>query len=135
MWCLSNKKLLHHYIKVSLQKISSIYKLIQQILGSHDLNNHARFWVSPPRNHWNNFKFSWICTNMQKISSFHSWDTINFLVTRLTTPISDNAHSKVLWSTVNLCKFVSTCKKSRYFIDLFWRYGWLNPAIWLAENI
>ena len=29
-----------------------------------------------------------------------------------------------------------TCKKSGYFIDLFWSYGWLkNPAIWLAENI
>ena len=27
-------------------------------------------------------------------------------------------------------------KKSGYFIDLLWRYGWLkNPAIWLAENI
>ena len=27
-------------------------------------------------------------------------------------------------------------QKSGYFIDLFWRYGWLkNPAIGLAENI
>ena len=26
--------------------------------------------------------------------------------------------------------------KPGYFIDLFWRYGWLkNAAIWLAENI
>ena len=73
MWCLSTKKWLHHYIKVSLQNISSIHKLIQQSLGSHDLNNHACFWASPPRNHWNNFKFSWICTNMQKISSFHQF--------------------------------------------------------------
>ena len=32
--------------------------------------------------------------------------------------------------------FVSTCKKSGYFIDLLWGYGWSkNHAIWLAENI
>ena len=31
---------------------------------------------------------------------------------------------------------VSKCKKAGYFIDFFWRYGWLkNTAIWLAENI
>ena len=43
---------------------------------------------------------------------------------------------KIFWSTLNLCKFVSTCKKSGYFINLLWRYGWLkNSAIWLAENI
>ena len=28
---------------VSMQKISSIHKLIQQILGSHELNGHAQF--------------------------------------------------------------------------------------------
>ena len=38
--------------------------------------------------------------------------------------------------TFNLCDFVSTCKKTGYFIDFFWKYGWLkNPAIWLDENI
>ena len=30
-------------ITVSMQKISSIHKLIQQILGSHELNDHAHF--------------------------------------------------------------------------------------------
>ena len=30
-------------ITVSIQKISSIHKLIQQILGSHKLNGHAQF--------------------------------------------------------------------------------------------
>ena len=30
-------------ITVSMQKISSIHKLIQQILGSHELNDHIRF--------------------------------------------------------------------------------------------
>ena len=32
-------------------------------------------------------------------------------------------------------KFFNQLSKSGYFIDLFWRYGWLkNHAIWLAEN-
>ena len=31
-------------ITIRMQEISSIYKLIQQILGSHELNDHARFW-------------------------------------------------------------------------------------------
>ena len=30
-------------ITVSMQKISSIHKLIQQILGSHELNDHSHF--------------------------------------------------------------------------------------------
>ena len=30
-------------ITVSMQKISSIHELIQQILGSHELNGHTRF--------------------------------------------------------------------------------------------
>ena len=53
-----------------MQKISSIHKLIQQILGSHELNDYTHFWPGPPKNHWNNFLLSWICTTMQKISSF-----------------------------------------------------------------
>ena len=57
-------------ITVSMQKITSIHKLIQQILGCHELNDDAHFWPDPPKNHWNNFLLSWICTAMQKISSF-----------------------------------------------------------------
>ena len=42
----------------------------------------------------------------------------------------------MFWSTFDLHEFVSTCKKSGYFINLFWRHGSLeNPAILLAENI
>ena len=53
----------------------------------------------------------------------HSWDI-------LTTPIQI-----CFWTTFNLCEFVSTCKKSGYFIDLFGRYGWLKKSCnWLAEN-
>ena len=39
-----NVGLINNYcITVSMQKISSIHKLIQQILGSHELNDHAHF--------------------------------------------------------------------------------------------
>ena len=38
--CLSDQKLL---IAVRMQQIISIHTLIQQILGSHEVNNHARF--------------------------------------------------------------------------------------------
>ena len=33
----------NYYTTVSMQKISSIHELIQQILGSHELKEHARF--------------------------------------------------------------------------------------------
>ena len=32
-----------------MQKISSIHKPIQQILGSHVLNDHAHFWPGHPK--------------------------------------------------------------------------------------
>ena len=41
----------NYCITVSMQKISSIHKLIQQILGSHKLNDHVHFWPGPPKNH------------------------------------------------------------------------------------
>ena len=47
-------------------------------------------------------------------------------MTRLATLISGHAYPKIFWSNFNLCVFVSTCKKIGYFIDLFWRYGWLK---------
>ena len=61
----------NYCITVSIQKVSSIHKLTQQILGSHELNGHTQFWPHPPKNNWNNFQLSWICTSTQKISSFH----------------------------------------------------------------
>ena len=63
----------NYYITVSMQKVSSINKLIQQILASHELNNSTHCWAGPPKNQWNNFLLSWICTTMQKISSFHQF--------------------------------------------------------------
>ena len=120
-----------------MQKISSIHKLIQQILGSHELNDHAHFWPCPPKNHWNNFLLSWICTTMQKISSFYQFilEIQSILEFRDQT---GHTHfwprpSKNFWSIyVNLYQHA----KSGYFSDLFWRFGWLkNAAIWVAENI
>ena len=64
-----------------MQKISRIHKLIfeiQQILGSYELNGHVHFWPCPPKNHWNNFKLSWICTSMQNISSCHLFQFVIF---------------------------------------------------------
>ena len=40
-----------YYITVSVQKISSIHKLIKQILESHELNGHTQFCPHPPKNH------------------------------------------------------------------------------------
>ena len=130
----------NYCITVSMQKVSSIHKLIQQILGSHELNDYTHFWPGPPKNHWNNFLLSWICTTMQKISSFHRFVLEIQPIFESRDQTGHNHFwprpSKIFWSTFNLCEFVSTCKISRYFTDLFWRYGWLNnPAIWLAENI
>ena len=76
---------------------------------------------------------------MQKISSFnvHFWDTVNFKVPwpDWPRPFLTMPTQKKLSSTFNICEFVSTCKKSSYYINLFRRYGWLkNPSIWLAEN-
>ena len=136
-----NVGLIKNYcITVSMQKISSIHKLIQQILGSHELNDYTHFWPGPPKNHWNNFLLSWICTTMQKISSFHQFilEILPILESRDQT---GHTHFwpcllKNFWSTFNLYEFVSICKKSGYLFDLFCRYGWLkNPAIWLTENI
>ena len=42
-------------ITVSMQKIRSIHKIIQQILGSHELNGHTQFWPHTPTNHWKYF--------------------------------------------------------------------------------
>ena len=48
----------NYCIKVCMQKISSIHKVIlkiEQILGSDELNINTHFWPQPPKNHWINF--------------------------------------------------------------------------------
>ena len=116
-----------------MQKISSI-------LGSRELNGHAHFWPCPLKNHWNSFYHSWHCTSMPKITSFHQF----ILEIQSTLDSCDQASHTHLWpctpsffwSPLNLCEFVSTCKKSGYLIDWFWRYGWLkNLAVWLTDKI
>ena len=129
--CWSNKKLLHQLnpwtfsadFRVSWPKWPCPFltrptqKSLKQLFTFQNLHHHAK---------------------NQYIASIHSWDTANFRVSwpDWPKPISGHANIKIFWWTFNLCEFVSTCKISDYFIDLFWRYGWLkNPAIWLAENI
>ena len=124
----------------SMQKISSIHKLIQQILGSHELNDHIHFWPAHPKTTEITFSFPEFALACKKsvhsINSFLPYSQSYNPVTRLATPISDHVHPNIFWSTFNLCEYVSTCKKSGYFIDLFWRHGWLKiPGIWLAKNI
>ena len=91
------------------------------------------FWWHPLKNQWNNFKLSWICTRMQKMSSFHPfilhvWSILESC-DQLATPIFDYAQPKMFWSTFNLSEFVSTWKKSGYVTDLFWRYVWFCNLI------
>ena len=38
-------------ITVNMQKMSLIHKLIQQILGPHELNSHAQFQQHSPKNY------------------------------------------------------------------------------------
>ena len=65
----------------------------------------------------------------KKISSFHQFTEIHSIFE--SHDQTSHAYfwlcpSKKNWSTFNLCEFVSTCKKSSHFIDLFWRYGLLK---------
>ena len=41
----------NYCITATMQKVSSIHKPIQQILGSHELNDHAHFLPGTPKNH------------------------------------------------------------------------------------
>ena len=76
---------------------------------------------------------------MQKINSFHQFIPEIQAILESRHPTGHThfwRQPKKFLINFYLCKFISTCKRSRYFINLFWRYGWLkNPAIWLAENI
>ena len=41
----------NYCITVSMKKVSSIHKFIQEILGSHELNNYTQLWPDPPKKH------------------------------------------------------------------------------------
>ena len=79
---------------------------------------------------------------MQKISWFHQFilHIQSILESRDQTR---HTHPKKFQSTFNLCKFVSTCKKSGYFIELFWRcdlkqscnlIGWEHFSLYLRNQ-
>ena len=80
--------------------------------------------VGQGSNYQSNFKFSWIYTSTLKTSLFH-WFLCKiqpqFLSpgARVSTPIYDHAHPNTFNSTFNCNEFVSTCKKSGFFIMLF----------------
>ena len=62
---------LPEFVTSSRQKSSYQFLLdIQPILESHDQSGHTHFWQCWPKNFQTNFKFSWICNNMQKIWLF-----------------------------------------------------------------
>ena len=124
----------NHCITVSVQKISSIHNVIlkiQQILGSHELNGHTHFLTTPTQKSLNQLL---AFLNLQQhaknrfIPSIHSWDTVNFRALRpdWPHPFLSMPTQELFSSTFNLCEFFSSCKKSGYFGDFFWRYGWLK---------
>ena len=89
-----NVGLIDNYcITVSMQKISSIYKLIQQILWFHELNDHTHFWAGPPKNHWKKVCFPEFAQTCKKsvhfINSFLRYSQFWNPVTRLATPIQN----------------------------------------------
>ena len=84
-----NVGLIKNYcITVNMQKISSIHKLILQILGYHELNDHTHFWPGQPKklllkifNLEITFYFPEFAPPCKKlVHSIDSWDTANFRV-------------------------------------------------------
>ena len=98
---------------------------IQQILGSCKLNKWPHLFLATSTQ-----KSSEIIVSFCFIPSILFWEMQSILESR------DQTCHKHFWSFFDLCGFLSTCKKTGYFTDSFWRYGSLkNSAIWLAENI
>ena len=123
-----------------MQKISSIHQFnlkIQQILGSHELKRNPY-----PKIIEATFSFPKFVASCKKsvYSNCSFLRYINFTsisqTLRLITPILDHSHPKFIDQNSFFFELVSTCKKSRYFNDLFWRfYYFIDTAIWLAESI
>ena len=123
----------NYCITVIMQKISSIHKLIQQILGSNELNGHAHFLPCPSKNHWNNFQLSWISTRMQKnqfLSWIHLWDTVKFRVLwkgwphpSLTMPTPTQLLIGQLLIYVNLYQHIKIRLFDRFVLEI-WLIKW-----------
>ena len=99
----------NYCITVSMEKSSSIHKLIWQVLGSHELNGNAQTQKS--------LKLLLAFLNLhqhaknQFIPSTHSWDTVNFRVLwpgwphpSLTMPTPKFFDQLLIY--VNLCQHV-----------------------------
>ena len=99
-----------------MQKLSSNHKIIvkvQQLLGTNEINSHTPFDPIHPKIIKITFSFPEFAPTCKKL--IHS--IYSFL-----QPILESCNK--------------TAKKFSFFINLFWRYGWLkDPKIWLAENI
>ena len=90
----------------------------------------THFWPPPPKIYWSNIQLSWIYTSMWSIYLFQC------PIIRENTSIFYDTHPKDFQSIFNFHGFVSSCKKSGYFVTLFWSYNYFqNPVIWLAKNI
>ena len=131
----------NYCITVNMQKISLIHILILRILGSHGQNCYCPILTTSTKKLLKlllAFLIFHQHAKKQCISSTSYWNTFSFRVLwpGWSQPISDHVHPKIFGSTFNLYELASTCKKSGYFIDLFWRYGWLkSPAIWLLRKV
>ena len=123
-----------HDSQNSTQKTSSVYKLIlktQQIL----------VWTKQPysffeHTHPKIIKVTFLGLHHYAKKKF----TLYILEIKSILGSCDQTCHTHFWpcpfKKIDSCEFASTCKKSCYFIDLFWKHGWLkSPAIWLAENI
>ena len=120
--CLSNQKLLHHSQHAKNQLKSYTHPANFRVSWSKWLNPFLTTPTQKSVKSLLSFLNLQQQTKNQFILSIHSWDTV--------------LESRDQTGYTHLCEFISTSKKSGYFIDLFWRSGWLeNPAIWLAENI
>ena len=99
---------MHHY---SMQKISSIHKFIlkiQQVVGSHELNDYVHFGPHHPKVIQATFNFDEFVPACKKsaesICSFQRQSRFQSPMTRLVAPVFERAHPKNLPSTflVNL---------------------------------
>ena len=121
----------NYCITVSIGRISSIHEFIlkmQQILGSHELQDHCNSWPCPPLKSFNQllaFFNLYQDPKNQFIPSVHFWDTVNFRVLwpDWPHPFFDHVNPINFLSTFNLCESVSTCTKSVYSIWSFFRYS------------
>ena len=121
--CWSNQKFC---ITVSMQKISSIHKLIQQILGPHEMIIPI-FEQTHPKIIETTFGFAEFALACKKsvhsINSFLRYSQFQSPVSRLVTPISDHPTQKFHNQLLIYVNLQQHAKKSCYSIDLFWRYG------------